>query len=437
MKRTILILSVLMALLLSGCAMRTVEDMYALPKRSETYSQLQSAIDIAMWGLEYSAPVSGENQQTVQMADLDGDGTDEYLVFASGSWEKPLQVLIFQQEEDENCVLVDIIESNGASFEQVEYAPFDDKPGLEIIIGSQVSDQVLRSVSVYSMEDGKVQQLLMVGYSRFLTCDLDEDGTSELMVLRPGEVESNPAVSVAYASRDGRIIRSSEAELTPTSSQIRRVQRGKLEDGENAIFVSSTAEEGRFLTDILTLTGDHLTNMVFSDIPDDTVDTLRSFCTYPQDIEGDGIIELPAQLAIRPVSEWSNDAEQSLLRWFALDSSGTEVDKRFTFHNFLEGWYLNLDSQWAKQISVVRGEDVYSFYVWNDGFSEATAVFSIFTISGSNRGEEVTADGRFLLYSGESVSYAAKLEPQAQEYEITQAYLEESFRLIRQDRRMN
>lgn len=439
MKRKYIILALFaaVALLLTGCAMRTVEDMYALPKRSEKYSQLQSAIDAAMAGLDYCAPISGENQQTVQTADLDGDGVDEYLVFASGSWEKPLQVLIFQQKDDGSYALMDIIESNGASFEQVEYASFDEKPGMEIIIGCQVSDQVLRSVSVYSLEGDHIQQLLLVGYSRFLTCDFDEDGSYELMVLRPGEMETNPGVSVVYASHNGQITRSSEAELSVSSSQIRRIQRGKLLDGENAVFVSSTAEESRILTDILTIDGNHLSNLVLSGIGDSTVDTLRNSYIYPQDIEGDGIVEIPAQLAILPVSVWKNDEDQSLLRWFALDSQGREMDKLHTFHNFLEGWYLSLNSEWARRVSVIRGEDVFSFYMWNDDFSEAVPVFTIYTFTGSNRGEQAVADGRFLLHSGESAAYAAKLEERAHEYDITREYLTESFRLIRQDLQMN
>ena len=87
MKKRILFLALLTALLLSGCGMRTVDQMYALPKRSDTYNELQSVICQAMSGLVYSAPTAGDNQQTVQMADLNGDGRDEYLVFAKGSME--------------------------------------------------------------------------------------------------------------------------------------------------------------------------------------------------------------------------------------------------------------------------------------------------------------------------------------------------------------
>mgnify|MGYP006955459360 CR=1 FL=1 len=71
MKRRILttMLFLLTALLFSGCAMRTVEQMYALPKRSDEFNEMQSAIDTAMYGMTYASPQSGENQQTVQMAD--------------------------------------------------------------------------------------------------------------------------------------------------------------------------------------------------------------------------------------------------------------------------------------------------------------------------------------------------------------------------------
>ena len=50
-KRMMTALLLLASLLLSGCAMRTVEEMYALPRRSEEYSQLQSAIDAAIANL--------------------------------------------------------------------------------------------------------------------------------------------------------------------------------------------------------------------------------------------------------------------------------------------------------------------------------------------------------------------------------------------------
>jgi hypothetical protein len=157
-------LFLLTALLFSGCAMRTVEQMYALPKRSEEFNEMQSAIDTAMYGMTYASPQSGENQQTVQMADLNGDGTDEIIVFAKGATEKPLQVLIFTQDEEGKVRTMETIGSNGLAFEQVEYVDFDNKPGSELVVGIRVGDQVQRSVSVYTFRNGDAE-LLSEGYA--------------------------------------------------------------------------------------------------------------------------------------------------------------------------------------------------------------------------------------------------------------------------------
>ena len=69
-------------LLLTACNMRTFEQLYAPPKRSDAYRNLQNMIDQVMVGYEYSAPLAGQELQAVQMADLDGDGQVEYLLFA-------------------------------------------------------------------------------------------------------------------------------------------------------------------------------------------------------------------------------------------------------------------------------------------------------------------------------------------------------------------
>ena len=138
----LLLLIVFASLLLTGCALQTVDEMYALPKRSKEYDSLQSAIDSAMYGLSYSAPVSGENQQTVQMADLDGDGEEEAIVFAKTSDEKPLKAYVFDKL-DGAYQNISVIEGNGAAFARVEYVDLDGEPGLEILIGRQLRAQVL------------------------------------------------------------------------------------------------------------------------------------------------------------------------------------------------------------------------------------------------------------------------------------------------------
>lgn len=432
-KKILFLLTLVTALLLSGCAMRTVEDMYTPPKRSEEYKELQAAIDMAMYGLTFSSPQSGENQQTVQLADLDGDGSDEYLVFAKGASEKPLQVLIFKQDEDGKVRTLDTIGSNGLAFEQVEYMEFDDHPGCELVVGIQVSSQVLRSVAVYSFSNGEAELLLLNGYSKFLACDLDEDGSKELMVFRPGEAETERGMAVLYGYRDGQIVRSVETELSENPAQIRRILSGKLQGGTPAVFVASSTNVNEIVTDIFSLVDGRLTNIAFAGDADTSIRTLRNFYVYADDIDGDGVVELPSLITMKPVSLWRDEDQKFLLRWFSLDEKGWEIDKLFTYHNYVGGWYLRLGSGWANRVSVDPGEGRYAFYVWNESYDVATELFTVYVLTGASRDEDAVKDGRFALYRTEGIAYSAKMSEEARDYGVTEEYLIECFRLIRQD----
>lgn len=433
MKKKIIVLLAMSVLLLSGCGLRTVKEMYALPRRSEEYSQLQAAIDNAMSGLTYAAPVSGENQQTVQMADLDGDGTEEYLIFASDNSEKPLKVLIFAETGDGTCQLVDTIESNGAAFEQVEYVELDDSPGCELLIGRQVSDQVLRSVSVYTYRNGSTEQQLLVGYSKFLTCDLNQDGYRELVVIRPGESYTNRGMAVCYSFRNSRVERSVETQLSRDPSNIRRISQGNLQNGVPAVFVASVVDDNTIITDVFAISDGKFSNITFSGEADTSIGTLRNYYVYAEDIDDDGVIELPGIINMKPVFDTHTNKDDFLLRWFSLDAKGLEMDKMYTFHNFAEGWYLELNSALATRFSVDQWDGVYFFNVWDAEMEVATPAFTIYLLTGTDRDEESVRDGRFPLYRTESVAYAAKLESGAEMFDITPESLIDSFRLIRQN----
>ena len=136
---------------------------------------------------------------------------------------------------------------------------------------------------------------------------------------------------------------------------------------------------------------------------------------------------------MKPISLWRDEEQKFLLRWFSLDADGWEMDKLFTYHNYVGGWYLQLGSSWASRASVDQGNGQYTFYVWNESYDQATELFSVYVFTGASRDEDVTKDGRFALYRSEGIAYGAKLADAAAEYDLTGEYLTECFRLIRQD----
>lgn len=431
-KKWIVLLCCLMALLLTGCGASTVEDMYAPPRRSEVFHELQTAIDRAMVDMEYAAPVSGDNRQTVQMADLDGDGVEEYILFARASSENPLRILVFRQERDEDCVLFQVIQSAGSAFEQVEYEDIDGEPGCEIVVGRQVSDQLQRTLSVFSFAGGEARQLLSAGYNKYLSCDLNADGLMDLMLLRSGETETDMGHAVLYSYADGSLQRSREAELSQQGTSIKRITAGTLHGGETAVFVASSVEDRAILTDVFTMLEGEFTNISFSREAGNSVQTLRNYYVYGDDLNDDGVMELPYLISMKAAAG-DDSGEQHLIRWYSLDIDGREINKLYTYHNYAGGWYLQLDSAWAPRVSVVQEGSVYTFYLWDESYVSAEVVFTIYALTGSSREEQAVQDARFQLHSSESTVFAAEFSDAAGEIGLTEENLINSFRLIHRD----
>lgn len=430
LKRILVLL--LAALLLSGCAMQTLDELYCLPKRSEAYNHLQSAIDSAMGGREYCAPLSGENLQTVQMADLDGDGIDEHLLFAKAASDNPLQILIFRRV-DEEYVLADIIQSTGAAFDVVEYARVDDRPGYEIIVGCQISDQVVRSVSVYSYADGKATALMSANYTKFVTYDLNADGRSELMVLHPGESDEANGLAELYGYNGGAMERSAQVGMSESVDRLKRVVTGKLHGGQPAVYIASSVEENAIITDVFAVVDGQFTNVTFSNESGTSVQTLRNYYVYADDIDEDGVVELPDLITMHSPGPVNIADQQYLIRWYAMTAAGAEVDKGYTYHNFQGGWYLALPSELAPYVAVLQMGSGYEFYLWNEDFVEAQKLLTVYALTSEDRDEQAGVDNRFALYKGDNVIYAAKLEGASAACGITRESLIESFSLIHQD----
>ncbi len=426
MKRKYFVLF-LSALLLCGCQMRTVDQMYAPPKRSDDYNSLQTVINQSMEGLEYSAPVSGDNQQIVQTADLNGDGIMECLLFAKGGDNLPMHIMVFSMVNEE-YVHSQTINLPGSSFDKVEYAPIDDQKGMEIIVGTQVSDQVSRSVWIYSFATGEAQQLVTEDYVKFLTVDLNNTGKNALFVIRAGSNDFDRGVVELFGFSDGVIQRSVELNMSETADKLKRILVGQLYGGQTAVYVASAVDEDTLITDVYAIVNGAFTNVSLSNESGTSVKTMRNYFVYADDMDSDGIMELPSLMPMRSIDKTWYGYDQNLIRWYSMNADGEEIDKLYTYHHFISGWYLQIEDDIAKQLSVVDLGNVCDFYVWENG--SPIKVMSVHTLTGQNRQAQSTWDNRFVLYKAESVVYAASLDYDSARFGFTQESILRNFHMI-------
>lgn len=417
--------------LCTGCVGRSADALYALPKQPEEYYELQKAIDrVLVQDASYSGPLTGSNQQAVQLADLDGNGQDEAIVFVKTGGEKPLKAYIFDGSAGGTYENTAVIEGDGSAFDAVDYAQLDGEPGMEIILGRQLSEQISQSLGAYAYRDGRLVELMSANYAEYTVADLDGDDCRDVFVLRV-EVDGRTGVAELYRYQNGQMVREPEVSLSPGAKQIKRMVTGYVAPEVPAIFVASTYGQEDIVTDIFTCRAGEFRNIAANTESGLSAQTVRNYNVYASDIDGDGLVELPAPVAL-PSADLTEET-QWVIDWFNLGADGQKTSKMTTYHNYQGGWYLELPESWYGQLTVSRREGDYTFSKWNGRGKKTEEIFTICAFTGEDRLERASSDGSFLVAEKGETAFGAKLGFCLWAQELTQDDLRAMFHFIQVD----
>ena len=302
---------------LSGCEFGSVEELYALPKSSEAYVNLQAKINQEKGNAEYIAPLSGENRQTIQLVDVDGDGSQEAVAFFRDSTaDAPLKIVIFKQDDREEYQVYTRIEGVGSEIESIDYLKLGGSGGVDILVSWQVSTSV-HSLVGYTISDGQPVEIMRSGYSRYLTTDLDADGLEEVILAQSG-TGSSPSLRIEYYDgRDGIMELMSTAPLSEGATDISSWQAGQLEGDVPALFVTSFFGKDVLITDVFCLNQDDqgLRNIAMDPATRRSESTFHYYAgVQPEDINGDGLMDVPVAIAVESYGESSVERFWWLIR---------------------------------------------------------------------------------------------------------------------------
>ncbi len=443
-----------LALLLttSGCsAFLAEDDLYQLPKMPEYYQDLTTQIQaVIAQGAEYSAPLTGENIQNIQLQDLDGDSVAESALafFRMSGEERPLKIYIYRQHQN-SYELESVIEGAGTNINNIAYENLDGDPDQEIIVSWQISEKV-HLLSAYSAAAGQVVELFSTDYTDYAIFDMDQDNDQEIAVLKAAS-EGGGDMEL-YGFREGMMQLLSTAPLSTGVTNVAEdsdLRRGYLRDYAPALFLTSNFGENAnsSVTDIFAWDPDAgaLRNITLDEATGFSTSTWGYYSVVaPTDIDKDSILEIPSSTAIQEYRQTSSAPNFWINRWSKYDLSGTAWPVFTTYYNSQDGWYLILPEHWLGNITLSRndaaggGERAVVFSYWEGDNDVAPIPFlTIYRLSGSNREARAKLPGRFLLGdSGEdepSVLYAAKFEENSWDCGLDEESLKEQFQVIRSD----
>lgn len=407
----------LVCLTACGCDLTSSpEELYSLPDLPAEYTELNNSIKAILdGGAEYAAPTSGANIQPVQLVDLDGDGQEEALAFfRNAADEKPLKIHVFTAR-DGAYEQTAVIEGSGTSIYSVTYSDLDQDGMTELMVGWRVSTD-LQALSVYSLRHGAPEELVRTNYVRYAITDLEQNKLQELVVLRSDD--EGDGIAEYYGWNGGGLGSRSTARISMTMgelSQQGRVSRGTLRGGVPALFVTGVEDGANSITDILTMKGGELTNIVLSDVTGVSTEIFQFRSLYPMDINGDGITETPVPVPVEPRSIGDEEERPEYrIDWRSYDIDGVGVTVLSTYHDMEDGWYLRLPDEWRDKISVSRrfsgaDESAVTFSIRGTAGELPTDFLTIYTITGDNRDIKAVREGRVVLSRQAETIFAAKL----------------------------
>ena len=375
-------------------------------------------------GYEYASPTGGRNIQSVQMADLDGDGQQEALAFfRMSSDEKPLKIFVFKIEGDSYARYC-TIESSGTAIDSVYYQDLNGDGRRELIVGWRISAEV-QTVAVYTVAREPVA-LMSSGYTRFTIQDLNGDGIAVALVLRTAAA-SQP-VAEFYGWQDEQMGVAYRCVLSSTMASVNRgsLVSGRLDADTPALYITGVDEQGMAATDILVFRQDlGLVNLALSGSSTGVSNAVFPYRQLlPQDINGDGIIELPS-----PDTSWTAEQTDGLVSWLCCNGDGQLSTVAKTYHSLSCGWYFTIPESWwdwsvETATTSISNENQFSLAINGD------PVLSLYTITGENRENRGRMGKRVLLRRQTATIYAGELNDAAAYYGMDEDLLRRSFSLI-------
>lgn len=438
-KRVLGCLAMVLCLLgLGGCVFGSVDEMYALPKSSEAYVNLQAKINQEKGNAEYIAPLSGENCQTIQLVDVDGDGLQEAVAFFRDvTSEAPLKIVFFRQDNRGEYQVFTRIEGVGSEIESIEYLDLGGTGGTDILVSWQVSGSV-HSLVGYTLNDGQPVEIMRSGYSRYLTADLDSDGQQEVIL---SQTESGAGTHLRieyYDCRDGRMEMTSVVPLSEGATGVNSWNDGQLAGEVPALFVTSfCGSKDVLVTDVFCLEeGKTLKNITLQPEKRRSENTvLYSAGVQPEDIDRDGAMEVPVAQEV-PFYGESSVEKFWWFRWMRYRADGTRDLAMTTYHSG-DGWYLEIPESWTGdfsmscQESATVGVRTITFALGVEGEeaaeSEVKPFLQIYCLTGSDRTRQARQENRFILHADATTIYAAEFLDSDWDCGLTQETLKACF----------
>ncbi len=405
-KAVLFFLMLLTAFSLSSCSVFTGElsGMLTPPALSSGRQALTKAIKAAVGeSYELVYPQAGSYRTGIISVDLNGDNVNEAICFYRPTTTEGKLGFLVMESKEEGWVQLAKSQSDAASVGRVAFGDLDGDGMKELIVGWQYLTDTDGSYQIYSIAGGEALSRYTGLYTRFT---LVGSSPEALVVMNRNTVtKSVTAALVGYTGSEIGVINT--VAMYSRSASYLNVASGKTTGGLPAVYVDEQLENGQCATEVLVVNEQgRLTNELLNQL---SSSTLRYTAVYCQDVNHDGVPEVPMEEALPIYLRNGVEDHLYLIHWNSFNGKQlTPVS--YAFVNMTEKFSVAFPDEWNGTVTVERPADNDRAFQFKTRKGEI--LFTVRVYGLSEYTEALGKEGWRKLYTDSDHVYAVYCEPE-------------------------
>ena len=355
---------VLLCLLLAGCSMPgeqvQVEELLRAPKLSGDYGDVQTALnDWLGESAQLKYPMQGDLLSPFLLQDLDGDGRQDAAVLYTTAQSSNVCIAILQKDDADIWHVRQNVEGLADTVESVGLAQLQPGDATQLVVGYTAA-QGDHYLAVYSYTDGVLSTILEQQYQQYLVEDITGGGNQDLILMSTLE-DGGVQIELLTVDKEGSFQQVAVMGLSANRfAGCASVAAGVGADGRHYLVLDGwTGISGNNLASVLLRFDEDTQQMV----PADQISTEKLYTAslrnvpslVSQDLDGDGIVEIPTQPDEAGLLNMSQSRRMDFIVW--MDYTSSHPEKSFGLLDEETNCYIELPAEWEGNLKLTDSEE--------------------------------------------------------------------------------
>ncbi len=434
LKKAIAVVLVLCtSMLFCGCDLfGTADKLVSPPALTGDLSPIADALyKSAGNDLDLKYPSKGDHRSAIVLEDINNDGIFEAFAFYSTSDDEMTTMhinAICQKGGEWKSVSDQTMVATG--IERIEFCDLNDDGSKEILVGWDVNGVSEKQLSVFSFNGKTLNQQLLQAYTAFLCSDLDDNGSNEVFVHHL-DVTEKTNKALIYSLGDKGVAQTAGCIMDSTVKSASTPVLAELSNGKKAIYIDEIKGVGA-ITEVLFLSKGELVNpLLDSTTAIENILTLRAASLVTKDINYDKILEIP--VATDLPNAVSDGEKLYYTNWCSFNGETLSV-KLVTVVNTVDGYYLEIPNNAVGKISVLKDIEKHERKFYQYDLQTQTIGELLFEIAAVEPNEwdskDYSRDGKTEITRTDEFVFVLKMGDAAKSLELTEKSIKETFKLI-------